>query len=384
MCAVDFTVRQFLLPLVSSLEQSGYDVTIACSRGPYFEEIQARGFRLVENPVSRSFSIPAHLRSIWKTYQLIRREKFDVVHVHTPIAALIGRLAAKLAGVPVKIYTAHGFYFHDAMPAAKRSFHVALEKLGSACGDFIMTVSAEDEAVAKKLGIAKAGKVETIYNGIDTTHFDPARFSPEERKRLRDEAQISEGAFVIGFVGRLVREKGLFELFDAVHQLTSRFPSLHLLIVGDTLPSDHDGSKNEIVQRVDELGLRSRVTFAGLVEDTAPWLACMDVFALPSYREGMPVSLLEAMGMELPCIATNIRGCREEIEDGTSGLLVEPRNAQALASAMEFVAGDDLLREEISTAARERVLQHFNIVTVVEHQLKIYERLIATRLENKK
>lgn len=377
MCAVDFTVRQFLIPLASALKEQGHTVVISCARGSYFDEIRAMGFDIRDNPVSRSMNILSHSRAIWRTYRMIRREKFDVVHVHTPIAALIGRIAARLAGVPVKIYTAHGFYFHDEMSPARKRAYIALERLGGLCGDFIMTVSAEDEAAAVKYGIVKPECVETIYNGVDMIRFDPARFPATERTAIRRQYRIAMDAPVIGIVGRLVREKGFFELFEAACIVLGKYPETKFLIVGDVLPSDYDASKAEFMDRIVELGIRDAFIFAGMVDDTSRCLAAMDIFTLPSYREGMPVSLLEAMAMELPAVATDIRGCREEILDGKTGWLVPSRNSAALAEKLVWLLDNHSKSHFMGKMARERVAEMFDIKKVVSHQLEIYARLTA-------
>ncbi|MBX7245946.1 MAG: glycosyltransferase family 4 protein, partial [Candidatus Sumerlaeaceae bacterium] len=375
MCAVDFTVRQFLLPLAAALKATGYDVTIACSRGPYFDEIRAAGFDIRENPISRSMNVLSHTGAILRTWKLLRREKFDVVHVHTPIAALVGRIAARLAGVRVKIYTAHGFYFHDEMSPGKRRFHVALERLGAACGDFLFTVSKEDEQAAQRLGIAQSGRVETIYNGVDLARFNPSNFDSAARDAIRQKLQIPAAAPVVGIVGRLVREKGFYELFDAMARIIPHIPEARLLIVGDVLPSDYDADKADMLAHIQRLGLTERTAFAGLVPDTAPYLAAMDVFALPSYREGMPVSLLEAMAMELPAVATNIRGCREEVVDGETGWLVPTRDAEQLGDRIQWLLQNREKARELGRSGRRRVEAQFDFVKVLQHQIDVYGRL---------
>ncbi|MGI8907839.1 MAG: glycosyltransferase family 4 protein [Candidatus Sumerlaeaceae bacterium] len=379
LCAVDFTAKQFLLPLAHALMNNGYDVDIACARGPYFDQIRDAGFNMIENPISRNANLLHHARSLRGTYKLIKRGKYHVVHVHTPIAALLGRIAARLAGVPVKIYTAHGFYFHDQMKPWLRRALITLEKIGSACGDFIMTVSKEDEQSAIRLGIASEGRVETIYNGVDVERFDPQRFAGIQRSDVRQSLGIPDDAYVIGIVGRLVREKGFFELFSAAKVIVGRYPHVRVLVVGDVLPSDYDGSKHEVHATLRELGIANHVVFAGMVDDTAPYLHAMDAFTLPSYREGMPVSLLEAMAMELPAVATDIRGCREEVVHGETGWLVPSKDASALADRLSWLVEHPAEAADMGRRGRARVLEHFDLAKVVAHELQIYNKLIAGR-----
>lgn len=380
MCAVDFTAWHFLRPLATRLRQEGFDVKISCGGGHYVDKLRELGFAVIENPVARSMNPLPHLSELWRTYRLLRREKFDILHVHTPIAALVGRIAGWLARVPVKIYTAHGFYFHEGMPPAKQRFHVMLEWIGARFGDFIMTVSKEDEKTALERGIARAGRVETIYNGVDTKRFDPALFPKSAQLEIRKKLLLPADARVVGFVGRLVREKGIIELVRATAKVAEEIPTVRLLIVGDVLKSDYDAGKDEFFAEAKRLNVLDRIVFAGMVDDTRPYLAAMDVFCLPSYREGMPVSLLEAMAMARPCVATNIRGCREEIVDGECGLLVPPRDCEALARALTSLLSDPARATRLGTEARQRVLSLFDEEKVLEHQLTIYRRLLREKL----
>jgi len=377
MCAVDFTAWHFLRPLAKRLIAEGFDVTLACGGGHYAEKLQREGLRWIDNPIARSMNPLPHVVEIASTYQLIRKGGYDVVHVHTPIAALVGRTAAWLARVPVKIYTAHGFYFHERMPRMKRAFHIGLEKIGAKFGDFIMTVSREDEEAAIQLRIARPEQVETIYNGVDVQYFSRGAIDSHVPNEVRRQLNLDENSFVIGFVGRLVREKGIIELVQALAAIAKRHPHARLLIVGDALKSDYDAGKEAFFEEARGLGILDKIAFAGMVDDTRPYLAAMDVFCLPSYREGMPVSLLEAMAMARPCIATNIRGCREEIVDSVSGLLVPPQDADALAAAIIKLIENPELAQKFGEEARKRVLECFDLEKVLDHQIAIYRRLLA-------
>lgn len=379
MCAVDFTARQFLKPLSKELQKQGYDVHLACAEGPYFKEMQSEGFQMINNPISRNANILNHIKSFCSTVKLLKTLKVDVLHVHTPIAALIGRLAARVAKVPVTVYTAHGFYFHENTPSFRKKLLVLLEKIGAKCGDFIMCVSSEDAHSAVSEKITSPDRVAYIGNGVDTKHYDPHRFDIEIRIQLRKEFGIPEDAAVFGIMGRLVREKGFFEFFEAAAIVKSQFPESHFMVIGDLLPSDYDGNKTAMKQRIEELKIGDSITFTGMVDDPAPALACCDVFSLPSYREGMPISLLEAMSMGIPCIATDIRGCREEVVDGETGFLVPVKNAKALADKMAWMLQNQNAAAKMGGRGRQRILHHFEISQVVSDQVRIYEKLLTEK-----
>lgn len=356
------------------LRGDGFDVMFACSPSDGCADIAAEGFRFVPNYISRAFSVRKHLKSMIDTYKMLRREQVDILHVHTPVASLIARPMAALAGIPVVIYTVHGFYFHENMSWYKRWPHIIAEWLAARFTDFMFMVSAEDAATAQRLHIMPASKMLTIYNGVDMDHFDPARFSTEDKAALRSKLAIPPDAPVVGIVGRLVREKGFYEFFEAAAQIKKSFPNARFLIVGDVLLSDYDTAKQDMIARTKELAIADSLIWSGLVADTAPYLALMDVFCLPSHREGMPVSMLEAMSMALPAVATNIRGCREEVVDGVTGYLIPVRDSAALAEKVAALLDDRANALKMGLAGRERVRAMFEINKVVQVQTAVFKQ----------
>jgi glycosyltransferase involved in cell wall biosynthesis len=379
LCAVDFTLAKFLAPLCFRLQREGFDVTAACTETVFMEPLRRKGLRCVNLPIARSMSLSAHARSYRQLSAWLRDERFDIIHVHTPIASLIGRLAAARRGVPIRIYTAHGFYFHDDMPALKRAFHVGLERFGGLFHHFLFTQSEEDRQTAIRLHIARPDRVLTIGNGVDLSRFDPARFSAADRLAMRERLGIPADARVLGIIGRLVREKGYFELFRASAELAARFPNFRLVVIGDALPSDHDDSTAELQRLVDELGIRDRIVFTGQRTDVPEILSAMDVFTLPSYREGMPRSVIEAMAMNLPCVVTDVRGCREEILDGESGYIIPVREAAALSRRCGELLGDPVLARKMGASARLRAAELYSEERVLEQQLEVYRQLIGEK-----
>jgi glycosyltransferase involved in cell wall biosynthesis len=379
LCAVDFTLAKFLAPLCFRLQQEGFDVTAACTETVFMEPLRQKGLRCVHLPIARSMSLRAHARSYRLLSAWLRRERFDIVHVHTPIAALIGRLAAARRGVPIRIYTAHGFYFHDDMPALKRAFHIGLERFGALFHDFLFTQSDEDRQAAIRLRIARADRVLTIGNGVDLSRFDPGRFTGADRLAMRERLRIPANARVLGIIGRLVREKGYFEVFRASAELAARFPDFRLVVIGDALPSDHDDSTPELQRLMDELGIRNRIVFTGQRTDVPELLNAMDVFTLPSYREGMPRSVIEAMAMGLPCVVTDVRGCREVVVDGESGHIIPVRDAAALSRRCEELLADPARARGMGEAARARAREMFSEERVIQRQLAVYRDLMKKK-----
>lgn len=373
-CAVDFTVRQFIAPLCMELSRSGYDVQAACTPGPHWDELRTMGMRMIPLPLARSANPVRAMGAVWRLYKILRRERIDILHVHTPVASMIGRLAGKLAGVPLIVYTAHGFYFHDRMSRAKRLLHIGLERAFGLLTDAIFCVSSEDARLAKSLRLAPCGHVFHTGNGVDTERFSPAVYTAK-RDALRAQFGLPTDGVVITIMGRLVREKGYREFFQAAQRLASDHANVHFMVVGDTVTSEHDDAKAMILEMAAAPELKDRVHFMGMRSDIPELLASSDIFTLPSYREGLPVSILEAMAMELPVVATAIRGCREEVVDGLTGFLVEPQDSVALGRALEFLVSDRVTAAKMGAKGRREVLQRFDERRIFARQLRIYRAL---------
>ena len=367
LCAVDFTLKHFLLPLVDGMRAQGWQVTAVCSDGPLVAGMRAAGYSIEAVAIARSMNPLLAVRSLIALVRLFRRERFDVLHAHTPVAALIGRVAARVAGIPLVVYTAHGFYFHDEMPRWKRALFVALERFGGRHTDLLFSQSAEDAEDAVREGIAPRERVLAIGNGVDVARFDPARVGAGDTARAA--LGIPRDAFVIGMIGRQVREKGIAEFLAAAAAVALRHPQVWFLLVGERLASDHAaGIDSEFAAARAALG--ERLVAPGQRSDVPELLAAMDLLCLPSWREGMPRTIIEAMMMARPVLATDIRGAREEVVAGQTGVLVPTRSPLDLAAAMERFIADPKWARELGRAGRERALLLYDENKVVARQLE--------------
>lgn len=369
LCAVDFTLYHFLLPLMEGLREAGHEVIGVCADGTLAGRVRAKGFRVENVTISRSYDVTRHMRTVGTLEKLFRREHFDLVHVHTPVAALVGRIAAWRANVPKIVYTAHGFYFHEHMPAPLRAAHVGLEWLGGRITDMLLTQAEEDAETARRLGLCGTGRIHAIGNGVDVARFQPA--ASIARARVRAQLRTPEDAVVIAMIGRLVAEKGYVELFEAM-----RSNDAILWVVGDRLKSDHASGVDNMIDAVKkDLSLGRRIRFLGYRQDVPDILAASDIFTLPSHREGMPRSIIEAMMSGLPVVATDIRGAREEVVEGKTGFLVPVRDPVALGAALARLSTDPDLRARMGTAGRARAIDLYDEVKVVRRQLDLINTL---------
>jgi glycosyltransferase involved in cell wall biosynthesis len=363
LCAVDFTLYHFILPLMRALRAAGHEVVAIASDGPFMAKIRAEGFRVEPVTIERSFNLLRHCGSARRLKAFFKRERFDIVHVHTPVAALVGRWAAWRAGVPKIVYTAHGFYFHERMAWPKRAAFAALEWLGGRLTHVLFTQAEEDAATARRLGLAR-GPIAAIGNGVDPARFHPAA-DAEERRRIRAELGAGDSDAVILMVGRLVAEKGYVELIEAMKGVEAQ-----LWVVGERLDSDHAGPVEHAVEAAEtDPRLKRRVRFLGYRADVPRLMRAADIYTLPSHREGMPRSVIEAMMSGLPVVGTDIRGTREEVAEGETGTLVPVDDAKALAAALMRLVADPKLRAVWGAKGRERALSLYREDLVIARQL---------------
>jgi glycosyltransferase involved in cell wall biosynthesis len=345
---VDIMAWVLLRPWLEGLQDAGFEVHLACAKGQYYDQLAGAGF--IMHPVSfrRTFNVFSHIIPFFELIAILRAGRFQIVNTHSPVAAAVGRLAAAFARVENIIYTVHGFYFHDRMPRALAGPIIALEWLLGRWTEAFMFVSDEDRRTAQRLGICGANaRVCTIYNGVDVDLFRPAADSDTLRIQhgLRDRP-------VVGIVGRIVKEKGYREFLEMARGITESGIDATYLVVGDSLPSDRDQYGPTFRNAVRAAGLAERFVFTGMTDRVSDYLRLMDIFVLPSYREGFPRSILEAMSTSLPVVATDIRGCREAVVHGITGYIVPPRDAGVLRNAVEQLLTNPELRKQMGREAR--------------------------------
>lgn len=356
---VDFSLRHFVWPLMRAARARGHEVVGVCAEGPLLDAVRADGFEVVAMPFARSLNPWAQARAFGAMRGLLRARRFDLVHGHMPISGLLARAAARAERVPRVAYTGHGFLFNQPGPAWRRQLSLALERAAGRITDIYLTVSDEEAADARRLGI-HAGAV-GIGNGRDPTVFRP---DPDARARLRAEFGVT-GCVVMG-TARLVRHKGWPELLQAMRAL----PDASLWVVGERLTSDHgDAMAAEFAEAQAALGPRLRML--GYRDDVPALLAAADIFCLPSHFEGLPMSIIEAMLTGLPVVATDIRGPREQVVQGETGFLVPPAAVAPLTGALARLAGDPALRARFGEAGRARARQRFDEAKVLARTLDL-------------
>ena len=372
---VDGTLRFILLGQMRRLREEGFDVTAISARGPYAPDLEAEGITHIHWPhATRAWDPISDARAFVELLSILRRGRFDIVHSHTPKPNIMGRIAGRLAGVPCVVNSVHGFYAMPEDHPFKRIPVLTLERIAARFSDLELYDSAEDLDWARRTNLVKVSKSRFLGNGVDLKRFDPSTVPPHRLKALRSQLGIPKGSLVVGAVGRLVAEKGYRELFAAARGVRRARPETRFVVLGSP-----DGEKADAISDSELAEAEKNVIFTGWVDDVRDLLALMDVFILPSWREGQPVSAIEAAAMAKPMILTDIRGCREIVSDGVNGLLVPARNAGALEATVNRLLGDASLRSRLGQAARERAVKDFDEVKIVAGLISEYRKLLASR-----
>lgn len=354
---VDFSLYQFLLPLMRSLKEQNHEVIGVCAEGDLLNKVRLEGFEIRTVPFVRSYAPVGQIKALWAIYKIIKQEKPDIVHAHMPISGFLTRIAAFLCKTPVIAYTCHGYLFNQAGQGVKswvrRGLSFALEWIAGKVTDLYMTVSREEALDAKRLKIHS--RPTYIGNGRDPLKFVP---DIQVRAQIRKKLGISEGKVVFLIVSRLVRHKGYPELLSAFMAIAARNKNVELWIVGERLSSDHGHALDRSFDQVKEK-LGDQLRMWGYREDVDQLMKAADVFVLPSHFEGLPMSIVEAMLSGMPVISTNIRGPREQVEHQKTGLLVSAGSVRELTKAMLWMVEYPKEREEMGRFARQRGLEYF-------------------------
>lgn len=359
-------IMQFHLPYLKMFQEMGWETAVA-ARNDYEDPADCQipyCDRYFDIPFERLPWKKGNLRAYRMLKAIIDQEHYDLIHCHTPVGAMIARLAARAArrkGTKV-IYTAHGFHFFRGAPVANWLLFYPVEWVLSFCTDVLITINQEDYARAR--GHLHAKRVEYVPGvGIDTARF---RENTVDRREKRRELGCADGDFLILTVAEMTANKNHITILKALALLKNEpmFANLHYWICGrgETWQSLENSAR--------ELGIASHIHFLGYRNDAPELYPCCDLFAFMPYREGLPVALMEAMASGAPIVCTQIRGNQDLITDGVSGVFVE-NSPQALAEAIRALYADPQRREALGRGAREAV-QAFDAEAVYRQMKEIY------------
>lgn len=359
------------------MKARGFTVRAMTSPGPDLARF-ATELDIGIDPVAMARRITpyADIVALTAMRRLLRRHRPAIVHAHTPKGGLLGLMAAAAAGIPVRVYHMRGLPFTTAT-GWKRRLLRQTEQVSCHLAHQVLAVSESLRAAAVQEGLCDASRIKVLGrgsgNGVDAARrFDPDAIEPDARRATRARLAIGDDELVVGFIGRIVRDKGVAELVQAWRSVREAARAAHLLVIGPFEPRDAIPQETSLALRTDR-----RIHLVGPVLEMPPWYAAMDVVVLPTYREGFPNVLLEAAAMRRPVVATGVAGCVDAVEDGKTGILVPPRDAGALARALQTYLVNPGLRRHHGAAGRDRVLRHFRPEVLWQALYLEYLRLLG-------
>ena len=375
------------------LRRAGFEVTVICGQSrtglpangssgtkgaetatiSYGEELERCGLEVVYIPFAREIAPLVDLRCAAQMLTQIRGGEFDIIHSHNPKGGLLTPPVAQLAGARAVIHTVHGFLFNDNTHGLHHALALAAERWTASWCDHLLFQSEEDFDFARHHGFKREEQLHLIGNGIDEERFSPQKY-PGARERLRLEFGWDSTHLVVGAVGRLVAEKGFFEFFAMAERLAADFPEVRFLVVGISEEDQSDAlNPRSLIERH---GLSGRCVVLERRRDMPELYLAMDLLIHPSHREGLSRALLEASGMGTAIVAGDIRGSREVIEDGVTGLLAPTKDVPAFVAAAKRLLADPALREVVGGRARQRVLEQFTEARTAARITRCYEEIL--------
>lgn len=376
-CTIFLTAQTFIAPVLRFLSGRGYEAAVACSQESAADGPVSSGTRDIEGCRVFAVSIPRAIRplqdllAIRQLCRVIREFKPDVIHTQTSKAGIVGRLAARLAGVPVIIHTAHAFPFHAYLPKPVQWAYIRIERWVAGWTDLIMvdTESVRMNGLQHRV-VPDASRIVTVPMGVDLTRFSPSRGGPGT---LRAALGLAPQALVVGTVARLVPDKGLHCFLRMAAVVRAARADVKFLIVGE------GPLRQSLEQMAESIGIGPEVVFAGHRTDIPELMEVMDLFVLPTRREGFGVVFAEAMAMGKATVGSEIGPIAEVLEDGVTGYLAPADNPEAFAARTLELLNDTAKRRTFGEAGRRRVEQLFSQSRMCGLIEGHYRRLLAQK-----
>ena len=363
LATTDNMFTQFLIPHIKDLIEMGAKVDCVCSRtGPYMDRLVAEGFNVIEIDMQRNPIKLANLKAYKKLKALVKEKGYNLIYCQQPVGGMLGRLLGKKFHLPV-IYTAHGFFFFKGNNPLKNFVYRSAEKWLSKYTDVLITMNNEDYSAISKWKVPHKYKISGI--GVDERRFSEQSFDKEE---FRSSLGIADGAKVVLSVSEVNKNKNYDRMLESIDLLSKKDNNICYLSCGTGVLFD------EMHLKVKKLGLDEKVKVLGYRNDVGKIMQISDVFFHESHREGLPISMMEAMYAHLPVVASNIRGNVDLIDDGKGGFITPCDDTSIQADALGKILHDDTLSQSMGDYNAEKVKTF--LLSNVRNELKnIYEEI---------
>lgn len=359
--------QKHLLILSDELKKMGNEVKVYAGEGSGLElqlEKLNIDFERVAN-LKREISLVYDLKAILNFIKIFKKEKFDIVHCHSSKAGLVGRIAARIAGVKIVTYTAHGFVFNEPMSNLKRKIYIAIEKIGALFGNRLIAVSKKDYQCAVDYKLGRKRNTYYIPNAVNEVD----RNSLKSCESLKQELQV-ENDFVLGVAANFYETKGHRYLIDALTKLTNEGYKFSCLLIGD------GKTKEEMMKKAEGY---TNIKFLGFRKDNYDLINCMDLFVLPSVKEGMPYAILEAMTLSKPILCTRVGALTDMIKDGDNGFIVEPKSVEQLYEKLKYILDNKDVLINVGKSGYNYYKKNFTVDLFVKDVLKVYDGTMESR-----
>lgn len=354
-------INTFHLPHIKFLQDEGYQVHVA-TNGDEKVSIADKEFSL---PISRNPLRIGNLLAIFKLAAIMQKQRYDLITCHTPMGGVVARVAAFFSKSSPIIYMAHGFHFYKGAPFINNVYKV-IEKILAHITDAIITMNGEDYAAAKKFSLRKKGKVYKISGiGLDTKKISDSHV---DKKSKRETLNIAQNAIVILNVAEMIKRKNQETLLKAFAKINC--DSAVLLICG------RGKLEAKLKDLAFKLGIEHKVEFLGFRKDIREILAISDIFVFPSFQEGLPLAVIEAMAAGLPVVCSNIRGNKDLICDNENGFLVDCKDVDKFAQRLQLLCNDKSLRDKFGYQNAKIVFQ-YDLSNIISQMRQIYTEIFS-------
>lgn len=378
---LDVNLERFRLPLMECLREFGAEVLAVSPEGPYLRKIKEKGIKIRTYRLNRRNTNPLReVPSILDLSRIVREERPHILQTFTLKPNLLGGILKRVHNLPVVIGTVTGLgsiFLEDGKllkvlnPALRWTFNSL---------DFVIFQNPDDREEFIKRGFVNETKSCVIEGaGVDIDYYSPESVDKEKVIKLRNELGLRDETVFL-FIGRFIVHKGVNEFVEAAKRLKEEGKRVRFIMVGGRDEGNPYSLKEE---ELEKLRRESVVEIYGFRDDVRELIALSDVFVLPSYREGLSRSVLEAQAMEKPVIATNVTGLKEIVEDGVTGILVEPKDSHSLFLAMKKFLENPELRKEMGRRGRARVKERFSVERIIKEHLELYRMLLSRRLPDR-
>ena len=369
---LDLNLYLFRTPIMKELIKNGVKVYAICPKGEKNSALKEVGCEVVNYDIQRESTNPfKEKQAIDNIYQAIKDLDLDMIHTFTAKPNIYGTFAAKKAKIPIILNLVEGlgsFYIHNTLKNILiRNIMEKMYKKAFSLSNGCVFVNSDDPQYMIQKGIIEKEKIKIIKSvGVDTKKFDISRYSLQDLEKTKTKNGISKNKIVVLMIARAIWDKGIREFYESAKFLKQKYKNINFVLVGPADEGNHTCASKEYLQK-------GYVKWLGLRDDIADLIAISDIFVLPSYREGLPVTLMEAASMSKPIVTTDTVGCKDVVKDGYNGFLVPIKDTLVLANKIEKLILDEKLREEFGKNGRKMTKELFDIDKIIKQYMDYYK-----------